>query len=58
MGDVEGEGEGSGSGAIVRVRWSIRCMERKGLWIEFWSGSDVRVSVRLRFRVTMRREVH
>lgn len=40
--------------AMVRARWSLRCMARKGIKIEFGSESDVRVKARLCFRVMVR----
>lgn len=40
--------------ARVRVRWSLRCTGKKGIEREFGPGSDVRVKVRLCFRVMVR----
>ena len=56
MGDVDVDHEVSGPGARtrVRVRGSVRCNSRIGLWLHLGLGSDVRVTVRLNYSVTVR----
>lgn len=55
MYDLDGDGEVSGPG--VRAWVKVMCQEmyagRRGLRLEFESGSYVRVKVRLRFSVAM-----
>lgn len=46
--DVDREGTGSGTGARDRVRCSVRCMGKLGLWLEFESSSYVRAIVILK----------
>lgn len=47
-------GSGPGFRARVRVRYSARCMERIGLQLDLGSGTDVRVSLRLWFRLEVK----
>lgn len=44
---------GPGSRARIRVRGSVRCMVRIGLWLHLGLGSDMRATVRLNENVTV-----